>query len=216
MPEVPVIVTVTVPVGAVPLAASVSVLVLVALLGLKDAVTPFGSPEAIKLTLPPKPLSGVMPIVFVPLAPRTMLKLLGEAESEKSGTDAAVTVREIVTVCVKVPDEPLMVTMTAPVVAVLLAVKVKVLVLVVLLGLKDAVTPFGSPEAVKLTLPLKPFNRFTLIVLVPMAPCARLKLLGDAERVKSGVRAVFVVTVTLSKVAVARLAVLPLLTPRPT
>jgi hypothetical protein len=42
------------------------------------------------------------------------------------------------------------------VVAVVLAVSVNVLVLVVLVGLKDAVTPLGKPEADKLTLPVKP------------------------------------------------------------
>jgi hypothetical protein len=49
-----------------------------------------------------------------------------------------------------------MVTVTVPVVAVLLAFSVSVLVVVVLAGLKDAVTPLGRPVVVKLTLPLKP------------------------------------------------------------
>jgi len=50
-----------------------------------------------------------------------------------------------------------MVTVASPVVAVPLAVSVNVLAPVVLLGLNDAVTPAGNPEADKLTLPLKPF-----------------------------------------------------------
>jgi hypothetical protein len=54
------------------------------------------------------------------------------------------------------PDVPLTVTVMVPVVAVVLAVSVKVLVLAVLVGLKDAVTPLGRPEADKLTLPVKP------------------------------------------------------------
>jgi hypothetical protein len=82
----------------------------------------------------------------------------------------------------KLPDVPVMVTVTVPVVAVLLAVSVNVLVLAVLLGLKDAVTPLGSPDADKLTLPLKPFCGVTVIVLVPAVPCVIVKLLGDAER----------------------------------
>jgi hypothetical protein len=57
----------------------------------------------------------------------------------------------------KLPDVPVMVTVTVPVAAVLLAFSVMVLVPEVLLGLKDAVTPLGSPDANKLTLPLKPF-----------------------------------------------------------
>jgi len=44
------------------------------------------------------------------------------------------TVRERVVVFVKVPDNPVMVTVTLPVTAVLLAVRLSVLVLVVLLG----------------------------------------------------------------------------------
>jgi hypothetical protein len=55
------------------------------------------------------------------------------------------------------PDVPVMVTVVGPPAAAEpLAVRVKVLVLVVLVGLKDAVTPLGSPEAAKATLPLKP------------------------------------------------------------
>jgi len=82
----------------------------------------------------------------------------------------------------KLPDVPVMVTVTVPVIAVLFAVSVNVLVLAVLLGLKDAVTPLGKPDADKLTLPLKPFCGVTVIVLVPAVPCVIVKLLGDAER----------------------------------
>jgi hypothetical protein len=98
-------------------------------------------------------------------------------------TAKACTVREIVAVFVKLPDVPVMVTVTVPVVAVPLAVSVKVLVLVVLPGLKEAVTPLGKPEADKLTLPLNPFCGVTVIVLPPLAPCAIVTLLGDAESV---------------------------------
>jgi hypothetical protein len=116
----------------------------------------------------------------------------------------------------KLPDVPVMVTVTVPVVAVLLAVSVKVLVLAVLLGLKDAVTPLGKPDADKLTLPLKPFCGVTVIVLVPAVPCVIVKLLGDAERVKFGGGAEDVLSDTLSKVAVARAELLPLFTANPT
>jgi hypothetical protein len=90
-----------------------------------------------------------------------------------------------VVIFVKPADVPVMVTVDVPVVAVALAVSVNVLVLVVLvvlLGLKEAVTPLGRPEADKLTLPVKPFCGVTVIVLVPMVPCARLMLAEDAER----------------------------------
>jgi hypothetical protein len=67
-----------------------------------------------------------------------------------------VTVSEIVVAFDKLPDVPVIVTEAVPVAALLLAVRVKALVLGVLLGLKDAVTPLGRPDADKLTLPLKP------------------------------------------------------------
>jgi hypothetical protein len=92
-------------------------------------------------------------------------------------------VRVIVAVFVKLPDIPVMVTGTAPMVAVLLAVNVNVLVVVVGFGLKDAVTPPGRPDADKLTPPLKLFCGVTVIVLLPFAPCVKVKLIGDAERV---------------------------------
>jgi hypothetical protein len=73
-------------------------------------------------------------------------------------------------VVVKLPDEPVTVTVAVPVVAALLAVSINVLVFVVVVGLNDAVTPLGKPDADKLTLPLKPFCGVTVMVLVPEAP----------------------------------------------
>jgi hypothetical protein len=89
-----------------------------------------------------------------------------------------------VVVLVKPADEPVRVTVTVPVAAVPLAVSVNVLVLTVLLGLNDAVTPLGRPDADKLTLPLKPFCGVTVMVLAPLAPWVMLRPLGDAESVK--------------------------------
>ncbi len=89
---------------------------------------------------------------------------------------------EIEVVLVKLPEFPVMVTGEVPVVAVLLAVNVKVLDPVVLAGLKEAVTPLGKLDADKLTLPLKPFCGVTVTVLVPLAPCVTVRLLGKAER----------------------------------
>ncbi len=65
---------------------------------------------------------------------------------------------------------PVIVTVDVPVAAPLLAVSVNVLVVVVLLGLNDAVTPLGRPEVDRATLPLKPFCGVTVIVLVPLVP----------------------------------------------
>jgi len=75
------------------------------------------------------------------------------------------------------------VTVAVPVVAVLLAVRVRVLVPVVLDGLNDAVTPLGNPEADRLTLPLKPLDGVTVMVDVPLALWLTLRLVGDADSV---------------------------------
>jgi hypothetical protein len=87
----------------------------------------------------------------------------------------------MVVVLVKLPDAPVTVMVAAPVEAEALAVKVSVLVEVAGFGLKLAVTPLGSPEAEKLTCPLKPFAAVMLMVLSPLLPCTTLKVLGDAE-----------------------------------
>ena len=155
---------------AVLLAVNVTVLLVVVLPGLKDAVTPLGRPEADKLTLPLKPFIGLTVMVLVPVPPWVTDTLVGEAESEKFGTAAAFTVSVMVVVWVKLPDVPVMVTVDVPVVAVALAVNVKLLLPVVLAGLKLAVTPAGNPEADKLTLPLKPLLGFTVMVLLAVLP----------------------------------------------
>jgi hypothetical protein len=81
------------------------------------------------------------------------------------------------------PDVPVTVTVAVPVVAVPVATNVNVLVVLVVLGLNDAVTPLGRPDADKLTLPLKPFWAVTVIVLAPLVPCMTVRLVGDAARV---------------------------------
>ena len=71
--------------------------------------------------------------------------------------------------------------------AVLVALSVRTLVFVVLAGLNaEAVTPLGRPETDRATLPLKPFSGATVMVLVPLAPCVTVRLLGIAERLKFG------------------------------
>ena len=81
-PDVPVMVTVFAPVAAVELAVKVTVLVVVALAGLNEAVTPVGRPDADNATDPLKPLTLAMVTVLEPVAPCAMDKLLGEADSE--------------------------------------------------------------------------------------------------------------------------------------
>jgi hypothetical protein len=54
------------------------------------------------------------------------------------------------------PDVPVTVTLYIPVATELLTVRVNALVPVAGLGVKDAVTPVGSPDAARFTLPVKP------------------------------------------------------------
>jgi hypothetical protein len=94
------------------------------------------------------------------------------------------TVSEITTVFIRLPEPPVIVTFAVPTVAALLAESVRVLVPLVLVGLKVAVTPLGKPDADKPTVPEKPPWGVTVIVLVPLAPCMKVRLLGDALRAK--------------------------------
>jgi hypothetical protein len=76
----------------------------------------------------------------------------------------------MVVVAVSVPEVPVMVTVAAPVVAELLAVRVSTLVLVVGLVANAAVTPLGRPEAARVTEPVNGLTSVTVIVSVPLAP----------------------------------------------
>jgi hypothetical protein len=71
-PEVPVIVIVDVAATAELLAISVSVLLVMALTGLNDPVTPAGNPDTVRFTVLPKPCCAPTVMVLVPLAPAAM------------------------------------------------------------------------------------------------------------------------------------------------
>jgi hypothetical protein len=109
----------------------------------------------------------------------------GDVDRLKLGLTAALTVRVIVVVCVKLPEVPVTVTVTVPVGVALLVVNVSVLVPVAGFGLNAAVAPL-NPVADRLTLPVNPFDGVMVIVLDPWLPCVTLTLLGDADRLKSG------------------------------
>src|SRR5215467_6907108 len=81
--------TVKVPVAAATPTVNVRTLLEFAGLGTNEAVTPLGKAEAEKVTLPLKPFCGTTVIVLEPLAPCTMLRLLGEADSVKDGVCTA-------------------------------------------------------------------------------------------------------------------------------
>ena len=80
------------------------------------------------------------------------------------------TVSAIVVDAVRLPEVPVMVTVAAPAVAVLLAVNVTPLDPVVGLVAKLAVTPLGKPVAARVTLPLNPFAPVTVIVSLALLP----------------------------------------------
>jgi hypothetical protein len=101
---------------------------------------------------------------------------------------AAAMLRLTVAVAVRLPEVPVTVTAVGPPVdAELPTARVRVLVEVAGLVPNVAVTPLGSADGTaSVTLPLKPFSGFTVIVLVPLAPWATLKEVGEAERSKLG------------------------------
>lgn len=189
-PEVPVIVTVAVPTVAVEEAVSVKVEVALpfagGVTGLVEnaAVTPLGRPLALSVVAESKPPVLVTVMVLVPLPPWVTVTEVGEAEMLKFGDADELTVSASVVVSVRLPEVPVMVTVAEPVVAVLLAVRVIVLVEVVGLGLKEAVTPLGNPDALRVTLPENPPRSVTVIVLVPLLPCVMVRLLGESDSVK--------------------------------
>lgn len=73
-----------------------------------------------------------------------------------------------------------------PTLADLTTLRVSVLLAVAGFGLNEAVTPFGKPEADRVTLLLNPFRWVTVMVVFPLLPRAIFKELGESERLKSG------------------------------
>lgn len=147
--------------------------------------------------------------MLVLLLPCATLTAVGAADIVKFG--GGVTVKATVVVSINAPDVPVIVTVVGPpVVAELFAVNVRVLVLVVLVGLNDAVTPLGRVEVTaKPTLPVKPPVGFTVIVLVLLPPWATLKVDGFADSVKPGVLLVLPDRVSAKTKAPSPLAVPP-------
>ena len=97
------------------------------------------------------------------------------------GPEAEVTVSEIVVLWVRLPDIPVTVIVADAGAAELAAVSVSVLVVAVAAGLNEALTPEGKPVTDRVTVPVKPFDGLTVIVLVPLAPAAMLRLAGEAD-----------------------------------
>ena|SRR5215813_10202519 len=104
LPDVPLTVTVNVPMAARRPTFNVSVLEAVVGFGLNEAVTRFGNPDAERVTEPVKPFSCAMEIVDVPRPPRATFRLAGEAARLKFGP--GVTVSETVVELTSEPEAP--------------------------------------------------------------------------------------------------------------
>jgi hypothetical protein len=85
LPDVPVTVTVEVPIAAVPVAVRVRRLAVVAGFVPKTALTPFGSPATTRFTVLLNPFRALMAIVAEPPAPWRKVRLVGDADSVKLG-----------------------------------------------------------------------------------------------------------------------------------
>lgn len=95
-------------------------------------------------------------------------KAVADGVNVKPIGELTVSVKEVVAVVE--PEVPVMVTVDAPVVAVLVAVSVSTLVPVVGLVPQTPVTPLGSPDAARVTLPVKPLRSVTVMVSVAVLP----------------------------------------------
>jgi hypothetical protein len=156
--------------------------------GLKPAVTPVGNPLALNVTPAVNPPVRAMLIVLVPVAPRLIVRLGGLAERVKFGVATSFTVRLIDTLRVRPPPAPVTATVAAPSVAVLDAVRVRMLLPPVAgFGLKLPDTPDGNTPRLNVTPAVNPPVRVMVIVLVPLAPRFMVRLAGEADSEKSGV-----------------------------
>jgi len=160
-PLAPVIVTTELLTGVADVLVTVSVDVPVAGFGLNAAAAPAGSPLALSVTGPLKPEIGVTDTAYVLDAPWAIVRLAGLAESAKSGVE---TTSVTVVVCVTAPLAPVIVRTELP-----LAVDADVWIVIVDapavgFGLKEEDAPAGRPEALSVTLPLKPPVGVTLTV----------------------------------------------------
>jgi hypothetical protein len=97
-----------------------------------------------------------------------------------------ITVNERVVVAFRLPEVPVIVTVTGPVVAVPLAVKVSTLFPVVGLAPNAAVTPLGNPDAASVTLPVNPSTSVTVIASVAVFPWVTDRVDAEGVSVKLG------------------------------
>jgi hypothetical protein len=129
VPEVPVSVMVGVPAAAFEAAVNVRLCAVPGVsLGADGlAVTPDDNPDTERFTLPVKPFRALaVTEVGCPPPPTVRVRLAGVTDSEKSGAGAAaVIVRAMVAVWVRLPDVPVSVIVAVPALALVPAVRVR-------------------------------------------------------------------------------------------
>lgn len=152
--------------------------------GLKDAVRPAGSPVTARATALAKPLDPVTVMVLLALPPGAMVRLADEALRVKLG-DGTLTSIDVESDWE--PEVPLTITLYFPGGVFWLALRTKELELLVVDGLKVAVTPAGRPVADNCTFPLKPFSPMTRILLLALPPAASTSELSEVLRLMVGV-----------------------------
>lgn len=154
--------------------------------GLNVAVTPVGRPDAISATLSVKPFVPATLIALFALAPPTSsVRLVADDERLKPGTGM---VNAMVVELLALPDVPVTVIGYVPGIAVLLALKVRFVVLELTVA-NAVVTPAGTPDEVRLTPLTRPIGLVTEIAtgrFQAFSPTRSEKLLAEAERLKLG------------------------------
>src|ERR1700690_987393 len=110
------------------------------------------------------------------------------AEERSTGTVpflTPVTARAVVTVCVRLPDVPVIVIVEVASFDESAAVRVILLALALLAGLNEAFTPAGTSDTLRLTPALKLPRRVTVTVVVPVPPLATDTLSAFIRSAKS-------------------------------
>jgi hypothetical protein len=153
--------------------------------GLKDAVSPGGSPDADRAISEAKVLLAVLETVVVTGVPGIATRPLGDADSEKSGVDVETT--ESTTALLLVPPPPVAVIVSEKFVTggasvAAESVRVDEPGTLMELGENAAVTPDGVPDTTRTTDPLSGLAALTDTLTLALAPCCSDTTPGDAER----------------------------------
>lgn len=143
--------------------------------------------EQLRFTAPEYPFVPITLIVevFPVVAPAFTLIAASLLLAPKDAS--AVIVSATVVDEVRLPEVPVIVTVTGPpTTTVPVAVRVNTCVPADVPAAKLAVTPLGNPDAASATVPVKPPMLDTEIVLVPLPFCATDTLSGEADNMKLG------------------------------